>query len=137
MLSRIASAARPLVRQMSGDAAQAAKDATLWKYIGFAATAGSMVFAGVKVNTLFGLFFFFIVVTSLLPQVTGHLSHDHHIEDPIKYPYLRKRDKAYPWACQDCTLFDGACKVSSPLVLPVLVVPCNFLQAAARGESHH
>jgi hypothetical protein len=51
---------------MSGDAAQAAKDATLWKYIGFAATAGSMVFAGVKVNTLFELFFFFIVVTSLL-----------------------------------------------------------------------
>ena len=137
MLSRIASVARPLVRQMSGDAAQAAKDATLWKYIGFAATAGSMVFAGVKVNTLFVLFFFFIVVTSLLPQVTGHLSHDHHIEDPIKYPYLRKREKAYPWACQDCTLFDGACKVSSPLVFPVPAVPCNFLQAAARGESHH
>jgi hypothetical protein len=42
------------------------------------------------------------------------MSHDHHIEDPIKYPYLRKRDKAYPWACQDCTLFDGACKVCRP-----------------------
>jgi hypothetical protein len=50
MLSRIATAARPWVRQMSGDAAQAAKDATLWKYIGFAATAGSLTFAGVKVR---------------------------------------------------------------------------------------
>jgi hypothetical protein len=50
MLSRIATAARPLVRQMSGDAAQAAKDATLWKYIGFAATAASLTFAGVKVS---------------------------------------------------------------------------------------
>jgi hypothetical protein len=50
MLSRIATAARPLVRQMSGDAAHAAKDATLWKYIGFAATAGSLAFAAVKVS---------------------------------------------------------------------------------------
>ena len=50
MLSRIATAARPLVRQMSGDAAHAAKDAALWKYIGFAATAGSLAFATVKVS---------------------------------------------------------------------------------------
>ena len=52
MLSRIANVARPLVRQMSGDAAQAAKDATTWKYIGFAATAGSLTFAVVKVRDL-------------------------------------------------------------------------------------
>ena len=116
MLSRIATAARPLVRQMSGDAAQAAKDATLWKYIGFAATAGSLTFAGVKVSPRLPPSSPCYPVTSSLRQVSGHLSHDHHIEDPIKYPFLRKRDKAFPWACQDCTLFDGACKVSSPTV---------------------
>jgi hypothetical protein len=54
------------------------------------------------------------VLTAISPlQVSGHLAHDHHIEDPIKYPYLRKRDKQFPWACKDCTLFDGACKVRS------------------------
>ena len=51
------------------------------------------------------------------------MAHDHHIEDPIKYPFLRKREKAFPWACQDCTLFDGACKVRSP----ALIVLCFFL----------
>ena len=117
MLSRIATAARPLVRQMSGDAAQAAKDATLWKYIGFAATAASLAFAGVKVIAYLIASAHgtspYLTSTFFRNQVSAHLSHDHHIEDPIKYPFLRTRDKAYPWACQDCTLFDGACKVWS------------------------
>jgi hypothetical protein len=124
MLSRIATAARPMVRQMSGDAAQAAKDANMWKYVGFAATAGSLAFAGVKVSTHFHFFgnHFAILNKIVFHQVSAHLSHDHHIEDPIKYPYLRKRDKAFPWDCKDCTLFDGACKVLSPLILVLFTV---------------
>lgn len=38
---------------------------------------------------------------------------DHPHGHAATYPYLRKRDKAFPWADSDCTLFDMECKRAS------------------------
>ena len=46
----------------------------------------------------------------IVGNVFIHFSHEHHDDhDRTLYPYEKIRNKAYPWSCEDCNLFDGHC----------------------------
>ena len=36
-------------------------------------------------------------------------SNGHHEPTPNSLPYMKKRDKEFPWTCSDCPLFDSKC----------------------------
>ncbi|RLN97737.1 hypothetical protein BBJ28_00024689 [Nothophytophthora sp. Chile5] len=40
----------------------------------------------------------------------GHMGeHEHHEEEKPAYPYLKMRNKPFPWDASDCDLLDRAC----------------------------
>jgi hypothetical protein len=58
-----------------------------------------------------------------------HASGQHYDAELNKYPYMKTRNKAYPWSCADCGLFNQ--KWCSNLYLLIVF---SFLHFAADFE---
>ncbi|CAM9205361.1 unnamed protein product [Heterosigma akashiwo] len=49
-----------------------------------------------------------VVTLSTAVQHTMH-HHEEHDHDAAPAPYMKIRNKPYPWQCADCDFFDSAC----------------------------
>mmetsp|Transcript_22233 Transcript_22233/g.55721 ORF Transcript_22233/g.55721 Transcript_22233/m.55721 type:complete len:106 (+) Transcript_22233:34-351(+) len=79
---------RPAARQMSGDVEEATKLMSTWKMV----SAGGAV----AVVCIGGYVF--------------SAGHEEHFDlEKNKFHYMQVRNKAFPWSCSDCSLFDTKC----------------------------
>jgi hypothetical protein len=50
-----------------------------------------------------------MVALSVVAGVYNFVGHVHHHQEKTDLPYLKIRNKPFPWDCSDCSLFDTKC----------------------------
>ena len=69
-----------------------------------------------------------VVVVFGVVTMGKHFMHGHHDHDEVPFPYMKKRDKAMPWALK------GGSKCAAAPGPPADVAPAPAESPAARGE---
>ena len=74
--------------------------------------------------------YMFVPVVVVFGVVTmgKHFMHGHHDHDEVPFPYMKKRDKAMPWALKGgskCDLFDYDCSAKERAAKAGLAEPAH------------
>ena len=116
---RVAGLARPLApaRQMSGHSMEHAIGARRPPAPRPPVLSGATLSLGARAEATsqwkkYSYMFVPVVVVFGVVTMGKHFMHGHHDHDEVPFPYMKKRDKAMPWALKGgskCDLFDYDC----------------------------